>query len=242
LNKLQIFNYQEKEVRTVIKDGEPWFVASDVCKILEVVDTWYAVNRLSENMKGTDTISTLGGNQAMCIISEAGVYKLVFTSRKPEAEKFTDWLASEVIPSIRKTGGYVKQMTMTEIIAASAQQLVEMERKVLTLDSKITNALDVFTAPTADNWKHDMSSKINQIVESQGLSHQKFRGDLYEELECLAHCDITARQSNLRKRMKLHGATYADCQAATKLDVVDRDIQLKPIFEGIVRKYQAKFA
>ena len=135
----------------------------------------------------------------------------------------------------------VKQMTMTEIIAASAQQLVEMERKVLTLDNKLTSTLEVFTAPVADDWKHSMCSKINQIVESQGFNHQKFRGDLYEELECLAHCDITARQSNLRKRMKEHGATYKDCAAATKLDVVDRDIQLKPIFEGIVRKWQVKF-
>jgi prophage antirepressor-like protein len=248
MNKLQIFNYQEKEVRTVMIDNELWFVASDVCEILEISNHRDAILRLSESMKGVATTDTLGGNQEMRVISEAGVYKLVFTSRKPEAEKFTDWLASEVIPSIRKTGGYSKQMTMTEIIAASAQQLVEVERLASAafkladnLDSKITNVIDVFTAPTADNWKHDMSSKINQIVESQGFSHQKFRGDLYEELECLAHCDITARQSNLRKRMKLHGATYKDCAAATKLDVVDRDAPLKVIFEGIVRKYQVKF-
>jgi len=143
----------------------------------------------------------------------------------------------------------LKPMSQVELTAAIAQNQVELERKVNTalevankLDSKLANALDVFTAPTADNWKHDMNSKINQIIEGQGFSHQKFRGDLYEELELLAHCNITARQSNLRKRMKEQGATYKDCQAATKLDVVDRDIQLKPIFEGIVRKYQAKYA
>ena len=141
-----------------------------------------------------------------------------------------------------------KQVSQAELTAMIAQNQVEIERTANMaleiankLDSKITNALDVFTAPAADNWKHDINSKINQIIESQGFNHQKFRGDLYEELECLAHCNITARQSNLRKRMKEHGATYKDCQAATKLDVVGRDIQLKPIFDGIVRKYQAKF-
>ena len=142
----------------------------------------------------------------------------------------------------------LKPMSQAEILAGLAQVTVEIERtaniaiEVANKASRqITNALDIFTAPAADNWKHDMNSKINQIIESQGFNHQKFRGDLYEELECLAHCDITARQSNLRKRMKEHGATYKDCQAATKLDVVDRDIQLKPIFDGIVRKYQAKY-
>jgi len=136
----------------------------------------------------------------------------------------------------------VKQMTQSELIFGLAQCNVELEKKVTALDTRFTNAIDIFTAPSKDDWKHDINSKINQIIESQGLNHQKFRGDLYEELELLAHCNVTARQSNLRKRMKENGATYKDCQAATKLDVVDRDVQLKPIFEGIVRKYQAKYA
>ena len=143
----------------------------------------------------------------------------------------------------------LKPMTQAEILAGLAQVTVEIERtanmaiEVANKASRqITNALDVFTAPTADNWKHDMNSKINQIVESQGFNHQKFRGDLYEELECLAHCDITARQNNLRKRLKGQGAKYKDCQAVSKLEVIDGDIHLKPIFDGIVRKYQVKYA
>jgi anti-repressor protein len=113
---LQVFNYSNKEVRTVTKNAEPWFVAKDVCDILEISDTWNAVNRLSNSMKGTDIISTLGGNQEMTVISEAGLYKLVFTSRKPEAEKFTDWVASEVIPSIRKHGAYMTPETIEKAI------------------------------------------------------------------------------------------------------------------------------
>ena len=248
MNKLQIFNYQEKEVRTVIKDGEPWFVAADVCEILEISNHRDAILRLNENMKGVVTTDTLGGNQVIRVITEAGVYKLVFTSRKPEAEKFTDWLASEVIPSIRKTGGYSKQMSQAELTAAIAQNQVEIERTANMaleiankVDSKITNALDVFTAPTADNWKHDINSKINQIIINQHLNYQTFRGDLYTELEGEAHCDLKARQSNLRKRLKAQGAKAVELSGVSKLEVIDRSLLLKLIFEGIVRKYQVKF-
>jgi len=116
-NLPQIFNYQDKQIRTVLVDKEPWFVAKDVCEVLEITDTWSAVSRLSEKMKGTDTISTLGGNQEMNIISEAGVYKIVFTSRKPEAEKFTDWVTSEVLPAIRKYGTYMTPETIEQALA-----------------------------------------------------------------------------------------------------------------------------
>jgi len=249
MNKLQIFNYQEKEVRTVIKDGEPWFVAKDVCEILEISDTWNAISRLSENMKGTDTISTLGGIQEMNVISEAGVYKLVFTSRKPEAEKFTDWLASEVIPSIRKTGGYVpKQMTQAEILAGLAQVTVEIERKANTAlevankaNNKITNALDVFTAPIDKDWRQSMNAKMRGICQEHELSYLTFYHDLYEELENLARVNLQARLTRLRTRLQGQGATKTACKAMTKLEVIERDTKLKPIFEGIVRKYQVKY-
>ena len=94
MNELQIFNYTDKPVRTITKDGEPWFAASDVCDILELGNATMAVSRLSEKMKGLNSIDTPGGKQYMIIISEAGLYKMVFTSRKPEAEKFTEWVTS----------------------------------------------------------------------------------------------------------------------------------------------------
>lgn len=250
MDNLQIFNYQEKKVRTVIKDGEPWFVAKDVCDILKIFDTWSAILRLPENMKGTDSIRTLGGIQEMNVISEAGVYKLVFTSRKPEAEKFTDWLASEVIPSIRKTGGYApKQMSQAEILAGLAQVTVEIERKAniaIEVASKasrqITNALDIFTAPIDKDWRQAMNSKMRGICQEYELSYLTFYHDLYEELENLARVDLRARLARLRTRLQAQGATKTACKAITKLEVIERDSKLKPIFEGIVRKHQAKYA
>ena len=70
-------------VRSTIIDGEPWFVAADVCKALEVKDTWNAISRLEDDEKGTDSISTLGGKQEMTVINEPDLYSLILRSRKP---------------------------------------------------------------------------------------------------------------------------------------------------------------
>ena len=110
MNDLTIFNYQDKEIRTILKDGEPWFVAKDVCDYLEISNSRDAISNISDNWKASvgisDTSLSTRKTITMQIINESAVYKLVFRSRKPEAEKFTDWLAKEVIPSIRKNGLY----------------------------------------------------------------------------------------------------------------------------------------
>ncbi|UIF90895.1 Bro-N domain-containing protein [Cupriavidus sp. UYPR2.512] len=101
------FNFQESNsVRVVIVDGEPWFAATDVCRILGYRDAFNATRLLDEDEKGTHILSTLGGEQVLSIINESGLYALVIRSRKPEARRFRKWVTSEVIPSIRKTGSY----------------------------------------------------------------------------------------------------------------------------------------
>jgi anti-repressor protein len=107
VEEVKIFTYGKLKLRTVLRNGEAWFVAKDVCEILKLSDVSKAVARLGERMKGTSSIRTLGGNQTLLIVNEPGVYKLVFTSRKPEAEQFTDWLAIEVLPTIRRYGAYI---------------------------------------------------------------------------------------------------------------------------------------
>lgn len=140
---LEVFTYQNSNLRVVNRDGEPWFVAKDVCEILDVTNYRNAVSRLSNRMKGVHSVDTLGGTQDMLVVNEAGVYKLVFTSRKPEAERFTDWIAEEVIPAIRKHGIYATSTTIDKIInnpefgirlltelKAEREQRQALERKV----------------------------------------------------------------------------------------------------------------
>lgn len=103
---VSVFTYTDKEIRTVMIDGEAWFVAKDVCDMLEIGNSRDALNRLPDSMKAMSVLPTQFGDKEMNIINEAGVYKLAFSSRKPEAESFTEFVAGTILPSIRKTGSY----------------------------------------------------------------------------------------------------------------------------------------
>ena len=107
-NNLMIFENPEfGAVRSILIDGEPWFVAADVCKALELEKTNRALSRLDDDEKGAHSVSTPGGRQRMSIISESGLYSLILGSRKPEARAFKRWITHEIIPSIRKHGAYM---------------------------------------------------------------------------------------------------------------------------------------
>lgn len=106
MNEVQIFNFKENSVRTQYASDEVWFCLKDVCDILDISNSRKVVERL--NQKGVTTSDTLtnGGMQKMTYINESNLYKVIFQSRKPQAEEFTEWVTGEVLPMIRKTGGY----------------------------------------------------------------------------------------------------------------------------------------
>lgn len=101
-----LFHYNQKNVRTLEKNGEVWFVAKDVCDILEIDDASSALRRIDPDERGTDSILTPSGPQEMLIVNESGLYALVLGSRKPEAKAFRRWITQEVLPQIRRTGKY----------------------------------------------------------------------------------------------------------------------------------------
>ena len=104
MNELQIFKNEEfGEVRSLIIDNEPWFVASDVCKALNIKNATDTLKRLDDDERAR---FNLGRQGEANIINEYGLYNLILASRKPEAKQFKRWITHEVIPSIRKTGGY----------------------------------------------------------------------------------------------------------------------------------------
>lgn len=100
------FVFEEQLVRIVQIDGEPWFAAKDVCAVLNIKDHHQAVERLDLDERGGCSVPTPSGAQDMTVISESGLYALVFTSRKPEAKRFRKWVTSEVLPAIRRTGRF----------------------------------------------------------------------------------------------------------------------------------------
>lgn len=107
MKDIQVFDFEDNAVRVVDIDGEPWFVAADVCRVLDLSNPSKACADLDDDEKGLTNSYTPGGTQEMRVINESGLYNLIFRSRKPEAKKFRKWVTAEVLPSIRKTGMYV---------------------------------------------------------------------------------------------------------------------------------------
>ena len=106
-NNIEVFSYQDSTVRTLTDEhGEVWFVAKDVCDVLEISDYHQAVETLDDDERGRYSIPTPGGMQSMTTINEPGLYKLIFKSRKPSAKEFTRWVTHEVLPQLHKTGSY----------------------------------------------------------------------------------------------------------------------------------------
>lgn len=117
MNELQrIFNFKGQDLRMVIQNHEPWFVAKDVCNILELSNSRMALQRLDETEKGVSSIDTPGGKQQLSIVNESGLYELIFASRKLEAKMFKKWVKQEVLPSIRKHGMYATPQTIENIL------------------------------------------------------------------------------------------------------------------------------
>lgn len=138
--ELQIFSNSEfGEIRTITKDDEPMFCLADVCKALEISNVGNVKQRLSE--KGIHTADTLtkGGMQKMIFISEANLYKTIFQSRKESAERFTDWVTGEVLPSIRKTGSYQKKLSPQEMMRIQLGMLDDVSDRV----SKLENTMNI---------------------------------------------------------------------------------------------------
>jgi len=130
VNDLQIFNNDEfGEVRTVVIENEPWFVAKDVALALGYTNPRDAViNHVFDDDKGVEKLDTLGGAQNLTVINESGLYSLIFNSRLESAKKFKHWVTSEVLPQIRKTGGYVAPRTYAEALRAYADEVEQRER------------------------------------------------------------------------------------------------------------------
>lgn len=115
--ELKVFtNEQFGQIRTINQNGEPWFVAADVCRALDVQNSRDALSRLDSDEKGVVSTDTLGGKQEMSTVNEPGLYSLVLGSRKPEAKAFKRWITHEVIPAIRKHGMYATPDTVEKIL------------------------------------------------------------------------------------------------------------------------------
>ena len=177
MNPIQTFTYQSSTVRTVERDGEPWFVLKDVCDVLGISKYRDVSERLDPDERGSVRVDTPGGPQTMTAVNESGLYSVILRSDKPEAKPFRKWVTSEVIPSIRRTGSYQKkQLTPAEQLLAQAGVLVEQERRIAALEQsaeQTRKGIALIAAPAAtgkDTWQDETGHAIRQICKEYSLN------------------------------------------------------------------------
>lgn len=185
-NEIQIFSNEEfGEIRTVAIDGEPWFVGKDVAAALGCSNPQKAIrDHVDEDDKGVNESFTPGGKQELIIINESGLYSLIMSSKLPAAKKFKRWVTSEVLPSIRKNGGYIagqESMTPAELMASAllmAQKtLAEREARIadLTVQNQIMQPKAEYFDELCDR---ETLTGIYETAKELGVAPRKFTADL----------------------------------------------------------------
>jgi prophage antirepressor-like protein len=124
------FIFEEQLVRSILRNDEPWFVGRDVCHVLDLRNESQAMARLDDDERAEVSITDPSGSKTAIAVSEPGVFRLIFTSRKPEAERFKRWLAHEVLPSLRRTGTYVAPGAMPNPFAVTAEAVPVLSAKL----------------------------------------------------------------------------------------------------------------
>lgn len=163
--ELEMFKYNDQLVRTVVEDGEPWFVLADLCKILDISQPHRVAARLEDDQKGRHLMTTPGGNQVLTTVNESGMYDVILRSDKAEAKPFRRWVTAEVLPSIRKTGGYsvssqAPVLTDEQIVAQALQITAQ---KVAALEAVVTEQ-----APKVEFFDHCVSHDDAMTVKDWG--------------------------------------------------------------------------
>ena len=220
MNQSQLFKFNGQQVRTLTISGQPYFVGKDVAKILGYSQTAKAIrDHVPEQFKGVSVLDTPGGKQKVTVISEAGLYKLAFKSHAKNAEKFTDWVASDVLPSIRKHGAYMTDEKIEEvllnpdtIIKLATELKTERERR--SIAEQRVNEL----TPKASYYDLVLSNKslvtITQIAKDYGMSGQAMNHKLHD-------LGVIYKQGNtwlLYSKYQRTGWTHSETIMVTKSD------------------------
>lgn len=170
---IEPFNFNNNPVRVVMIDGEPWFVAADVARVLGYRDAANAVRILRDKETGTHLMSTRGGLQELKVITEQGLYRLVMRSDKAEAEAFQDWVTGEVLPAIRRTGAYVassEPLDRLDMLQVMIDQMRADRDRLNTHDQAIR---ELQTATGAQQLQIDQLEERHERVTAVGYANTR---------------------------------------------------------------------
>lgn len=181
MNNIQIFKYENNDVRTVEMNGEPWFVLKDVCGVLGLSNHKVTAQRLDrDEVSQTYLTDSIGRKQETTVINESGLYSVILRSDKPEAKPFRKWVTSEVLPSIRKNGGYIagqEQMTPEELMAKALlvanKTLAEREARIseLTVQNTIMQPKAEYFDELVDR---NTLTNFRETAKELGISERDF--------------------------------------------------------------------
>lgn len=257
MTDLQIFSSPEfGAIRTIEKDGEPWFVGKDVATALGYKDT---VNALKSHVdtedKGGWQITTPSGIQEMTIINESGLYSLVLSSKLPGAKQFKRWVTSEVIPSIRKTGSYSvpcdlsrlsPEMQMLKLLTDKAieNELAQQEqaRQLHQVEQKVENIREL-VGINPNGWREDCRKLIVKIAYSMGGNEyiREVNNEVFNLVDKRAGVSLETRLTNKRRRMAEEGVCKSKRDRLSKVDVIAEDKKLIEIYIKVVRELVVKY-
>lgn len=242
-DSLRVFNNEEfGTIRTVMIDGEPWFVGKDVAEALGYTNPRDALSKHvdDEDKKTVAIRDGIRGNPNVTVINESGVYSLILSSKLPNAKKFKRWVTAEILPSVRQTGSYsARPMTLAEQALAQAQILVDHEKQLAELSESVdklerfNDGIVAVLAPTAvsDGWQEQMNRKVRQYCLDYDLDYRVAFNQLYMAVESSTRSDLSRRVENRRRRILQNGGTRAEADKVTKLSVIANDAALRNAFD-----------
>ena len=255
MDNLQVFTKDEfGTIRTVQLNGEPYFCMVDICKALDLNNISQARTRLREDGVITnEVIDSMGRKQKANFINESNMYKFVFQSRKESAEKFTDWVTAEVLPTIRKTGGYVNSDELfintylpfadenTKTMFCQTLKTVREQNEIIQKQQKeIMHKEDVIIGLVENIDLATKRQRITQIVRHcEKKNYQERYRLLYDEFSRKYHCDLKYRMENDILKPK----------AKNTMDYIDRRMNMIPqlyeiackLFENDVEALKAEW-
>ena len=209
--KFEIFTFKETiQIRSILKDGEPWFILLDICKALEITNTSTVAERLDDDEKNDLVTNDVSGkSNRVLIINESGLYSLILTSRKPEAKVFKKWITSEVLPSIRKTGSYSLTSTLqtdTQLILQTFNTCIDTFNKFQkTTDQKLNYLYKVHEAAeirSQENFKLLIGLISKQIDNAAVINYKE--AVAYNTITDPTLTHATVKQFLINNKLKLN--------------------------------------
>lgn len=211
MNAVTVFDYKQNQVRMIERDGEPWWVLKDVCDVLGLAAPARVSSRLDDDEKGVNKTHTLGGEQEMTVINEPGLYKVILRSNKPEAKAFTRWLTHEVLPQIRRTGGYGGDL---EDIKTRLEELTAQVKNLAESRPALPDGDDEYAA-----WCRKIFRKLDYIGMRRGETRQETLHQLYVSLQARFDFDLNEERAKCGGRSGLY-ALYVNTRMRKIVETV----------------------